>query len=101
MKFSELKSLRWNNFFKTDIGLPILLPFLGYIIFGIGNIYFFSLALKKIPTATAFAVWTAVAIILMKITEMLFFKGKIAFMEILFMFLITTGIVGLKVYSTN
>ena len=101
MKFSELKSLRWHNFFKTDIGLPILLPFLGYILFGIGNIFFFSLALKKIPTASAFAVWTAVSIILMKAAEILFFKDKITFVELFFIFLITAGIAGLKFYSPS
>jgi multidrug transporter EmrE-like cation transporter len=101
MKFSELKTLRWDNFFKIETGLPILLPFLGYIFFGIGNIYFFSMAMKKVPAATAFAVWTAVAIILIKVADTLLYQQKISMGEIFFMILITVGIIGLKFNSAN
>jgi quaternary ammonium compound-resistance protein SugE len=76
--------------------MPILLPFLGYIVFGIGNIYFFSLAMKNIPIATAFAVWTALTIVVLKISEYLFFQEKISLSEIFFIMLIVIGIVGLK-----
>ena len=34
----------------------ILAPAIGYILFGIGYIYFFSLAMKEIPMAVAFTV---------------------------------------------
>ena len=101
MKFSNLKLLRWDNFFKLETGLRWLLPFAGYILFGIGNIYFFSLAMKKIPTATAFAVWTAAAMILIKITDSFILRQKITFPEIFFLMLITCGIIGLKIYSTD
>jgi quaternary ammonium compound-resistance protein SugE len=59
MKFSDLKTLRFINFYRWAGGLPVLLPFIGYILFGLANIYLFSLAIKALPTATAFAVWTA------------------------------------------
>jgi quaternary ammonium compound-resistance protein SugE len=101
MKFSELKLIRWDNLFKSAISFPIIWPFLGYAIFGLGNVYFFAMALKKIPASPAFAIWTALSIILLKLTEMLFFKEKIAFAEMFFMLLITVGIVGLKVFSEN
>ena len=47
----------------------MLVPFVGYILFGLANIYLFSLAIKQIPTATAFAVWTAITLIFIKIAE--------------------------------
>src|ERR1700744_1541902 len=59
MKFADLKTLTFANFYKWPEGLTILIPFIGYIAFGLANIYFFSTAIKHIPTATAFAVWTA------------------------------------------
>ncbi|MFC0186091.1 quaternary ammonium compound-resistance protein SugE [Pseudarcicella hirudinis] len=99
LKLSEIKQLRFDNFYKPDEGLQILLPLLGYILFGIGNIYFFSLAMKHMSIASAFAVWTAMSIILIKVAEMLFYGQKITLIEIFFMSLITVGIVGLKVYA--
>jgi quaternary ammonium compound-resistance protein SugE len=101
MKFSELKVLKWNNIFKPEIGFPIIWPFLGYLIFGLGNVYFFAIALKKVPASPAFAIWTTLSIIILKFAEIIFLKEKIAFVEIFFMLLITAGIVGLKVFSPN
>lgn len=99
MKFSELKLLKINSLLSLHKGLPVLLPFVGYIIFGIGNIYFFSLSIKQLPVATAYAVWTAVTLILIKFAEMTFFGQRISFAETIFMLLIMTGILGLKYYG--
>jgi quaternary ammonium compound-resistance protein SugE len=99
MQFADLKTLRWETFYKLNGGLPILLPFIGYIAFGLANVYFFTLAIKQIPTATAFAVWTAFALILLKLIDVFFFKNHLSIQEIFFLVLITVGIVGLKVYS--
>lgn len=96
MKFAQLKTLRWNTFYNPQIGLPILLPFVGYILFGVGNIYFFSLAIKQVPTATAYAVWTAVTLILIKVAEMTFLNQRVSFAEGFFMLLIMVGILGMK-----
>ncbi|HEY2581726.1 MAG TPA: SMR family transporter [Mucilaginibacter sp.] len=99
MKFSDLKTLRFITFYKWQGGLPVLLPFVGYILFGLANIYLFSLAIKQLPTAVSFAVWTATTLIFIKVAELLFFKQTISFVEIFFMLLIMVGILGLKVYA--
>jgi quaternary ammonium compound-resistance protein SugE len=99
MKFSDLKTLRFINFYKWQGGLPVLLPFVGYILFGLANIYLFSLAIKSLPTATAFAVWTATTLILIKFSELMFFHQRISWMEVFFMLLIMIGILGLKIYG--
>jgi quaternary ammonium compound-resistance protein SugE len=96
LTFKDVLKLRFHNFYSPTEGLPTLLPFLGYIVFGIGNIYFFSLAMKNIPTATAFAVWTALTIVLIKFSEVFFFKERISITEIGFTLLIVVGIIGLK-----
>jgi quaternary ammonium compound-resistance protein SugE len=101
MRFGDLKTLRFTNFYKVAEGLPIIVPFAGYILFGIGNIYFFSLAIKELSTATAYAVWTAVTLVLIKFAEVTIFKQRITFLEIFFMLLIMTGILGLKFYGTS
>lgn len=101
MTFSQLKTLRWNTFYTVDQGLPVLMPFVGYVVFGIANIYFFSMAIKQIPTPTAFAVWTAMALILIKATDVFIFKANWSFAEIFFLTLIGVGIIGLRVYSAG
>ena len=101
MTFSDLKTLRWDTFYTVDQGLPILGPFVGYVVFGIANIYFFSMAIKQIPTPTAFAVWTAMALILIKAADVFIFKANWSLTEIFFLTLIGVGIVGLRVYSAG
>jgi quaternary ammonium compound-resistance protein SugE len=96
MKFSDLKTLRFINFFSWSGGLPVLIPFIGYLLFGLANIYLFSLAIKQIPTAIAFAVWTATTLILLKIAEVSFFHTRISLVEVFFMLVIMIGIFGLK-----
>ena len=101
MRFGDLKTLRFTNFYKTAEGLPILVPFVGYILFGIGNIYFFSIAIKQVSTATAYAVWTAITLVLIKVAEVVIFKQKVSWLEVLFMMMIMAGIMGLKFYGTS
>jgi multidrug transporter EmrE-like cation transporter len=99
LNFKEIKNLPIQKYFELE-GLLKLSPLLGYIVFGIGNIYFFSMALKTIPTATAMAVWMSLALVFIKISEVLFFSGKINGLETLFFILIIIGIVGLKTVNT-
>lgn len=101
MKVEDLKTLRFINFYKWSGGAPILLPFMGYIIFGLCNIYFFSLAIKSLPVAVAFAVWTASTLVFIKIVEMMFFQQRTSWAELFFMLLIMAGILGLKIYAVQ
>lgn len=98
LKFSAFKQLTLANFYKTE-GLLIMAPLAAYIVFGISNVYFFSLALKQVSTATAFAVWTAVTLVFLKITEVVFLQQSISWNEVFFLLLIMAGIVGLR-YNT-
>ncbi len=101
MKFSDLKTLRFINFYRWQGGLPVLLPFIGYIAFGLANIYFFSMAIKQLPTAVSFAVWTAATLVFIKVSELIFFHQRISWAEIFFMLLIMTGILGLRIYAVQ
>lgn len=95
LKFSDFKYLTFANFYRID-GLKIMAPLAAYIVFGITNVYFFSLALKQVSTATAFAVWTAVTLVFLKITEVVFLQQSISWTEAFFLLLIMAGIIGLK-----
>jgi len=99
MKLGDLKTLRFINFYKWQGGLPVLLPLIGYILFGLANICLFSMAIKQLPTAIAFAVWTAATLIFIKIVELAFLRQSISIVEIFFMLLIMAGILGLRIYA--
>jgi quaternary ammonium compound-resistance protein SugE len=70
--------------------------FAGIYLFGIGNIYFFALALKMLPTAVAMAVWTALALVFIKLADVFILHEKWVWQEIGWIALIAIGIVGLK-----
>lgn len=101
MQFKELKLLTFSNFLSPHFGLKIWTPFAGYLIFGIANVFFFSLATRQIPLATAFAIWTGASLLLIKLSEAFFFHQKILGLEILFMIMIMAGIIGLKVINVK
>jgi len=99
MKFSSLKTLNWHALVNPAISLPVILPFVGYIVFGLVNIYFFSMAIKQIPMAVAFAVWTATSLVFIKTAEVIFLKQSISVAESFFILMIMAGILGLKYYT--
>jgi quaternary ammonium compound-resistance protein SugE len=90
-----------DNFYKMNGGLPALMPLIGYILFGVGNIFFFSLALKSLTNSTAYSVWTAMTIVVLKLIELLYFKQKISVVEFCFIIMIIVGIMGLKFYGPS
>jgi quaternary ammonium compound-resistance protein SugE len=97
-KLSDLKLLTWHNFYHVDQSFPLIAPLLGYILFGVGNVYFFSLAIKDLSTATAYAIWTAATLVFIKIAELGFFNKTISWADTFFISLIMIGIMGLKFY---
>lgn len=73
-----------------------LLPLIGYIAFGLGNIYFFSQSMKTIQASTAFAVWMGLALVFSKAVDILVFKEAYNIQQLLFTFVVLIGIIGLK-----
>lgn len=100
LSFSKFKDLSWHNF-STPEGFNVWLPLIGYIIFGAANTYYFALAMKNIPATIAFTIWTALSIIFIKIVETTLSQSKITWLEIFFLIVIVSGIVGLKWASNS
>ena len=98
--FVELKKVSLQLAIHQPLATSLLLlPLLGYILFGLGNIYFFSLAMKHIPASSAFAIWMGLTLAGVKLVEMTIDKQPLRMIELLFLGLILIGIVGLK--ATN
>jgi quaternary ammonium compound-resistance protein SugE len=100
LKFINVKNVKGISFESLKNqplqDLLIVLPFIGYIVFGIGNIYCFSIAMKGIPASTAFAVWMAVALAGVKLVEVIIFKEPSKATDYIFLALILVAIIGLK-----
>jgi quaternary ammonium compound-resistance protein SugE len=96
MSVKKLRAIQWRSFFNQTSGWLVVAPFAGYILFGVGNIVFFSMAMKDIPASTALAVWMGTALIGVKLVELFFFKGSFDPFQFFYMGLILIGIVGLK-----
>jgi len=94
LKFLSMDAIRKVSWSETY--LKSALPLLGYIAFGLGNIYFFSLALKKIPMSTAFAIWTVTVLIGVKLVDTWILKEPSKASDYFFMFLALVAILGLK-----
>ena len=99
VRVADLKTLTWATLLRPSGGLPILGPWVGYIVFGIVNSVLLAMAMRTIPTATAFAVWMAGTLVLIKIVDVFWFKEGWTFTELFFILLVTIGITGLKFFG--
>ena len=99
MDFRKLLKLSIAEVFTERAGFYVLIPVLGYVIFGVGNIILFSKAMKTIPAAIAYATWMSVALIFVKITDVAIFKQPVTFLQVIFILFILVGVVGLKIFE--
>jgi len=92
----KLRTISWWSFFSRREHWEILAPFAGYIVFGVGNIIFFSMAMKQISATTALAAWMGLTLIGTKLAEIYLFRQPSNLYQFLYISLILIGIVGLK-----
>ncbi len=96
VKFARFKEAFTKPNLQFFIDYHNTIPLIGYVAFGVCNIFFFTLAMKQIPAAIAFAVWTGVAIVGLKLIDTMYFKQPASLYQLLFMALILIGVIGLK-----
>lgn len=96
LDFKAIKKIDWTVFFVNQTGILTLMPLIAYILFGLGNVVFFSAATKSIALATAFAVWLGVALAGTVFIDILYFKEQYSIQQLFFLMLIIIGVVGLK-----
>jgi quaternary ammonium compound-resistance protein SugE len=96
MNVKKIREIAWAKLFTDVNQFYTLFPLMGYIVFGIGNIVLFSMALKYIPASTAFVTWMAMTLIGGKMVDTLYFKETFTYTHLLYMAFILIGIIGLK-----
>lgn len=74
---------------------PSIITILGYA----GAFYFLSIVLKTVPVGIAYAIWSAVGMILITIVGIIFFQQKPDLPAILGLSLIIAGVIVLQVFS--
>lgn len=72
---------------------PIIITVLGMLI----SFSFLSLALKNLPIGTAYAIWTGIGAVGVAIYGIIILGESASLLRIICLFLIVSGIVGLKV----
>ena len=65
----------------------------------VASVFFLALAVKQIPIGTAYAVWTGSGAVGVAILGMILFNEPVFALRILFLFLIISGVAGLKLVS--
>lgn len=75
--------------------LPSIICITGYL----GAFYFLSLTLKTLPVGIAYAIWSAVGIVLITLVGMIFFQQKPDLPAIIGMLLIIMGVICIQVFS--
>jgi len=96
LDFKKIISFHITRLFTEVEGWLALLPLLGYIFFGLGNIYFFSMAMKGIPPSTAFAAWMGLALVLTKVVDVSILRHAWSWPQVFCFLLILAGVAGLK-----
>lgn len=86
----------WAILMKWSDGFTVPLPTVGTIVGYVLSAIFLSIALKKLPLGTAYAMWTGFGILGTTIFGILFFQESINAAKIVCIALIVCGIAGLK-----
>lgn len=91
----------WAMGLKYSQEVTKTLPNIITIVAMVASIYFLSLSLKSLPIGTAYAIWTGIGTIGTVLLGVILFKESINIIRIVCIVLIVSGIIGLKLISSE
>ena len=91
----------WAVEMKYSNGFTVILPTILTIVGYIASAVFLSLAIRKLPLGTAYAAWTGIGIIGTSVLGVFLFKERLTLPQIVCIFLIVAGIMGLRLLGEN
>ncbi len=94
-----LFEVAWAIGLKYTDGFTRLWPSIGTAIAMIVSVVLLGVAMKDIPVGTAYAIWTGIGTVGAVILGIFLFNESAAFMRLVCLGLILTGIIGLKIVS--
>jgi len=86
----------WVISLKYSHGFTRVTPSIITVITMICSFFLLSYAMKTLPMATSYAVWTSVGIIGSTIIGILIFNESLSFLRLLCLIMILVGVIGLK-----
>lgn len=90
-----------TSFLKQSEGMTRLWPSLGTVVTYALSFYFLSLVLKVMPVSIAYAIWSAVGIVLIAIIGWVAFGQALDAPALLGMGLIVAGVLIINLFSTS
>ena len=94
-----LLEIAGTTLMKMSEGLSKLVPTIGMFASYFLCFVFLSFAIKKIPISVAYAIWSAVGILIISAIGFYFFKESFNLVKIVSIALIVIGVVGLQLSS--
>lgn len=86
---------------KLSEGFTQIKYTLGFLLFASLSLFLLNRAIVHIPLGTAYAVWTGIGAFGTALIGMLFFKDPISLVRVLFLTLLISAILGLKLVSSK
>lgn len=96
LNIKSIYTINWSDFFKDTDGIKTLSPLIGYLLFGLLNVVFITLAMRTIPMSIAFGVWMALALIGSSLIDAFYFKLELSQLQWVGLGLIVIGVLSLK-----
>ena len=93
-----IMEVTWAIAMKYADGFTKLVPSVVTVVFYMLSAVFLSMALKKLPLGTAYALWTGFGILGTSILGVLLFKESFSPLQIVSVGMIICGIAGLKIF---
>ena len=94
-----LCEIGWAVGLKFTGGFSKILPSILVIASSIASVAFLSLAVKKLPIATAYAIWTGMGVVGTFFFGVFLFNEPASVLRIIFIGMIILGILGLRFFS--
>lgn len=91
--------ITWAVALKYADGFKNLMPSIVTVVGYIASLVLLSMALKKLPLGTAYAVWTGIGIAGTSILGIWLFREQLSFMQWICVLMIIGGIAGLKILA--
>ena len=91
----------WATALKFSDGFSRILPTVVALTTAWASFWFLSLAIRKIPIGTAYAVWVGIGAVGVAVVGMLWFRESRDLWRLFFIGLIVVGVVGLKLVSRD
>lgn len=96
IKWEYIKKVPYENLNLIPQYLISIMPLIGYIVFGLLNVFFFSLAMRTISASIALAVWMGVSLVFVKLIDVFYLHESVSPLQLVCFGCIIIGAIGLK-----